>query len=159
MKGKDVKGKGRCELMQIEIEKDDAKKLEEMHMDKQCFHRQQNDRVKGNCRTLQRNMEKAGVSFETARQPMATQEVQIIRGPERVLTVAGMNYKIDLVVAKQGSFQLDNQTTAPIEWDVGDSLVPESVSQTVGGARQQIRLQGGALLHRKQERKSTNFVV
>ena len=36
-KGKDVKGRGRGELMQAEKENDDAKKLAEKHKDKHCI--------------------------------------------------------------------------------------------------------------------------
>ena len=58
--GKDVKGKGKGEVMQAE--RDDVAELAEKNEDKQCFDCQWKGQIKSDCRYLQRDMKKATVS-------------------------------------------------------------------------------------------------
>ena len=50
--------------------------------------------------------------------PTPPQEVQIIRGLEGVLTGSGMNHTIEFLGTKQVTYQIENQTTAMINWGV-----------------------------------------
>ena len=56
--------------------------------------------------------------------PTHAQEASIIRGPERILTDAGMHHKIEFFGTKQGRYRLDNPTSTMIKWDVATVLVP-----------------------------------
>ena len=63
-------------------------------------------------------------SAVTACPPTHAQEAPIIRWLERVLTGAGMNHKVELIGTKQVGFQLDNQKTKMIKWDVATVPFP-----------------------------------
>ena len=56
--------------------------------------------------------------------PTDAQEVPTIRGPERVLTVAGVHRKSEFIDPKHVSYQLDTQTKAMIKSDVATVRFP-----------------------------------
>ena len=75
-KGKDVKGKGKGELMQ-------AKMLAENIQHKQCFHCRNKGNVKSDCRIRQRHMKKAkgsGKPFVDRKQTAAITDDEMITG-------------------------------------------------------------------------------